>query len=361
MQVIVEGISDGHASGPANGYGKGPNASTPAAMSLKSIALDGSGILAVSCACALIGAVGDATTFSCSVGVSWFHLQANRMGRIDPQSTRAKTFQARIDAACPVLTQAVVVFVAEMQASRAGSRYGGATGPLWVPLERVLLQFGLTWAIRRRSVVIVAHLSQNGAMPPSDTTRMTFLMRLRDRSDTLTWEQFNERYGELLYRYARKRGASHNDAEDVVQEVIMSLFKAMEGFEYDARKGRFRGYLRTAVAHAMGRRAQKDAKQAKPLDPHAFDFIQAEKESSADARWEQEWRLHRLRWALRKVATEFEPVTLKAFELHALRGMTVDEAAQQLEISKASVYQAKSRVLRRVKEQLDTLDPDEDV
>ena len=106
-------------------------------------------------------------------------------------------------------------------------------------------------------------------MPRSDTTRMTFLMRLRDRSDTLTWEQFNERYGELLYCYARKRGASHDDAEDVVQEVIMSLFKAMEGFEYDTRKGRFRGYLRTAVVHAMGRRAQKEAKQAKPLVPNA--------------------------------------------------------------------------------------------
>jgi len=198
-------------------------------------------------------------------------------------------------------------------------------------------------------------------MPPSDTTRMTFLMRLRDRSDSLSWEQFNERYGELLYRYARKRGASHSDAEDVVQEVVMNLFKAMDGFEYDVRKGRFRGYLRTAVVHAMGRRAQKDAKQAKPLDPQVFDFISAEKDSSADARWEQEWRLHRLRWALRKVASEFEPITLQAFELHALRGVTVEEAAQQLGMSKASVYQAKSRVLRRVKEQLDTLDPDEDV
>ena len=53
--------------------------------------------------------------------------------------------------------------------------------------------------------------------------------------------------------------------------------------------------------------------------------------------------------------------TLQAFELHALRGVPVGEAAEQLQLSKASVYQAKSRVLRRVKEQLDTLDPDQDV
>lgn len=190
---------------------------------------------------------------------------------------------------------------------------------------------------------------------------MTFLMRLRDRADKLSWNEFNERYGELLYRYARKRGASHDDAEDVVQEVAMNLFKALDGFEYDARKGRFRSYLRTAVVHAMGRRAKKDAKQAKALDPQVFDFVTAEKDASADARWEQEWRLHRLRWALRTVAGEFEPVTLQAFELHALRGMPVDTAAEQLGMSKASVYQAKSRVLRRVKEQLETLDPNQDV
>ena len=198
-------------------------------------------------------------------------------------------------------------------------------------------------------------------MASSDSTRMTFLMRLRDRADELSWEQFNERYAELLYRYARQRGASHADAEDVVQEVTMGLFKAMDGFEYDARKGRFRGYLRTAVVHAMGRRAKKDEKHGKPLDPQTLDYLEAERESSADARWEQEWRLHRLRWALRSIAAEFEPSTLKAFELHALRGVAVEAAAEQLGMSKASVYQAKSRVLRRVKEKLSSLDPDDDV
>lgn len=186
-------------------------------------------------------------------------------------------------------------------------------------------------------------------------------MRLRDRSDNISWEQFNERYGELLYRYARQRGVSHADAEDVAQEVVMNLFKAMDGFEYDARKGRFRGYLRTAVVHAIGRRAKKEEKQGKPLDPQTLDYLQAERESSADARWEQEWRLHRLRWALRSVSSEFEAATLKAFELHALRGMAVEATAAKLDMSKASVYQAKSRVLRRVKEQLALLDPDDNV
>lgn len=186
-------------------------------------------------------------------------------------------------------------------------------------------------------------------------------MRLRDRSDTVSWQEFQDRYGELLYRYARSVGASHVDAEDVVQEVVMYLFKAMEGFEYDARKGRFRGYLRASVVNALTRKRKKDAKQASPVDPRNFDFVKAKTDAGSDDRWEREWRLHRLRWALREVAGEFEEKTMQAFQLHVLGGLSVDETAGEIGISKASVYQAKSRVLKSVREQLDSLDPDEDI
>lgn len=198
-------------------------------------------------------------------------------------------------------------------------------------------------------------------MVATDTTRLTLLLRLRDRADKLSWEEFHERYSELLYRYARSRGAAHADAEDIVQEVEMYVFKAMSGFEYDARKGRFRSYLRTAVVHAMGRRANKEAKQAAALDPKDFDYVAAEKESSMDMRWEREWRHHRLRWAMRTIADEFEEVTMRAFQMHAIGGASVEETAERLSINKASVYQAKSRILKRIRSQLEKLDPEADL
>lgn len=200
-----------------------------------------------------------------------------------------------------------------------------------------------------------------GHMQASDLTRLTFLMRLKDRSDSLGWHEFQDRYAELLYRYARSVGASHSDAEDVVQEVAMYLFKAMDGFEYDATKGRFRSYLRASVVNALARKKKKDAKQAAAVDPQNFDFIQAKTEAGSDERWEREWRLHRLRWALRAVAGEFEEKTMQAFQLHVLGGMSVDDTAAEIGLSKASVYQAKSRVLKRVREQLESVDPDEDI
>lgn len=198
-------------------------------------------------------------------------------------------------------------------------------------------------------------------MSSGNTTHLTFLLRLRDRADSVTWPEFHERYGQLLYRYARARGASHTDAEDIVQEVELGLFRALDGFEYDARKGRFRSYLRTAVVHAMGRRAKQHARQPDALDPNQFDYVAYEKETTADARWEREWQLNRLRWAMHTIADSFEPQTLRAFELHVLAGETVESTMSATGLSQASVYQAKSRVLKALRDALAQLDPDGDI
>lgn len=191
------------------------------------------------------------------------------------------------------------------------------------------------------------------------TTRVSFLKRLGDRDDALSWNEFHERYGELLFRYARRRGASWDEAEDIVQEVEMSLFRAMEEFQYDPARGRFRSYLRIAVIHAMGRRAAKSPRREAGLDPHALADL-VEDDEPLDQRWENEWRLHRFRRAFRELAREFEPVTLEAFRLHVLADRSVEQTAEHLRLSKASVYQAKSRVLRRLKERIDEMDPDDD-
>ncbi len=198
-------------------------------------------------------------------------------------------------------------------------------------------------------------------MSDTDSTRLTLLLRLRDRRDQLSWQEFHDRYGQLLYRYARARGASHADAEDAVQDVELNLFRALQGFEYDVGKGRFRAYLRAAVVHSLARRADRQARQPVALDPDKFDYLASQAEAAADERWEREWQLHKLRWALRVIAAEFEPVTLRAFEMHVLGNRSVDETAQALGLRKGSVYQARSRVLKRLRERLATLDPDGDL
>ena len=194
-------------------------------------------------------------------------------------------------------------------------------------------------------------------MGTSGTTHLSFVDRLRNRHDRSSWAEFHKRYGELLYSYARRLGAPHDKAEDVVQDVEMYLFKALHGFRHYGRKGCFRAYLRTAVVHAMGRRADKLARQEAVLDPRTFEALAHEPEGH-DPAWEREEYLHRVRWAMRLIAKEFEPVTLEAFRLHVLANRPVSETAEHLGISKDSVYQAKSRILKRLSERISSLDLD---
>ena len=189
------------------------------------------------------------------------------------------------------------------------------------------------------------------------TTRLSFLERLHDRSDTRSWARFHQHYGELVFGYARRLGASYETAEDVVQEVEMYVFKAIKGFQHQARKGCFRAYLRSAVVHALGRRARKKARQEAVLDPRTFDVL-TKTDPLDDAVWQREQYLHSIRSAMRSIASNFEPVSLEAFRLHVLANTSVAETARQLGISKESVYQAKSRVLKRLKERIAARDSD---
>ena len=190
------------------------------------------------------------------------------------------------------------------------------------------------------------------------TTHLSFIGRLRDRTNPVGWAEFNDRYRELLYRYARRRGASHLEAEDIAQDVTLYLFKAMERFEYNPARGRFRGYLRFAVVTALARRQARCARQGTPTNPETLDAMTAAPDL-ADAEWEREWQLHRLRTALQAISSAFEPATMEVFRTHVLAGCSVDDTALKLGVSKSSVYQAKSRVLKALKEHVEKLDQEE--
>jgi hypothetical protein len=152
---------------------------------------------------------------------------------------------------------------------RIDRRQVGLTGN---PKKRARRRSGGRAVVKRAPAVTIA---SGVAM---DTTRVSFLLRLRDREDKVTWQDFTTAMGSFCTATPGARGASDADAEDVVQEVEMYLFKALDGFQYDACKGRFRAYLRASVVHAMGRRASRERRQPTALDPHDSTGLRHEEE-----------------------------------------------------------------------------------
>jgi RNA polymerase sigma-70 factor (ECF subfamily) len=179
----------------------------------------------------------------------------------------------------------------------------------------------------------------------------SLLKRLRHGDDYASWECFLARYWRLIYAFARQCGLDASDAEDVVQEVVTEVFKAMPRFEYDRAQGRFRSYLRKITQRKVidhyRRQSRRDAVSFDDLPPEAGARLDPISPAARDA-WEAGWRQNLLQLWLDQVAQEVGPKTFQAFQMYALDGLSAADTARFLNMSVASVYVAKSRVIRRI-------------
>ena len=179
------------------------------------------------------------------------------------------------------------------------------------------------------------------------STHVTLLERLATGDDRAAWQEFHARYAELIRGFARRRGLQDADSEDVVQDVLLSLSKALPGFSYDPVRGKFRAYLKTVTQNAIFRKFSQNPGNA-ALSQVGSVAADSAHGSDADEAWEAEWREYHMREAWKVVSGEFNDSDLRAFQRYAVSGETVNDVASSLGLSVDAVYQAKSRILRRL-------------
>jgi len=184
------------------------------------------------------------------------------------------------------------------------------------------------------------------------TTSPTLLRRLRDAADREAWERFVEIYTPMLYRWARASGLSDQDGCDLLQDVFVLLLGKLPKFDYDSQRGRFKSWLRSVLINKLRERKRSrsatmfESRQA-PLDP--------EDDNRVVPFWENEYRDQLIQRAMRVMQREFEPSTWKACWETAFHGRPAAEVAAELGLSLGAVYVARSRVLRRLRQELQGL------
>lgn len=190
-------------------------------------------------------------------------------------------------------------------------------------------------------------------------TRQTLLLRLRDPEDQRAWEEFAEIYTPLLCAYCRKRELKPEDTADVVQEVMRSVSLAMGEFRYNPEKGRFKAWLFTAVRRALHRHFRKQSRR--PIPATASQLIwHMDRQPTVEEtdEWERDYRRRLLAWAMEKVRPEFGERIWRAFELTAVEGKSIDDAADDLGMTRNAVSIAKFRVIKRLHEKSRSVDAD---
>lgn len=180
------------------------------------------------------------------------------------------------------------------------------------------------------------------------STQPLLLVRLGDREDRAAWHEFCHRYGELIRSFARHANLQPADCDDVLQDVLMGLTKAMPGFRYDKSKGKFRSYLKTVALHAIFARMRAKKQELAIDDVKSSTPGLALSTEAIERLWDLQWRQYHLRQAMRQIEAEFNEADRTAFNQYAVNGLGAAETAQALNMSVEQVYQAKSRILKRL-------------
>lgn len=195
----------------------------------------------------------------------------------------------------------------------------------------------------------------------SPLTRVSLLVRLRDGSNQAVWQEFVDLYGPVIYGFARKRSLQDADAADLVQDVLRSVSSAIGRLEYDRNQGTFRGWLFTVTRNKVFNflSARKIRPQAAG-DSGTNRLLNSKPDSSDGSEvWELEYQRRLASIAMERIKSEFQDNTWQAFWLTAVEGIPASDAAQQIGLSPGAVYVAKSRVLARLKSEVQALQSEE--
>lgn len=185
-----------------------------------------------------------------------------------------------------------------------------------------------------------------------DSTSASLLLRLKQPQADAAWERFVELYAPLIFYWGRKQALSATDAADLVQEVLTILLVKLPEFDYDPAR-RFRGWLRTIVVNQacdFHRRAVRRPRTGQDGALHRTAAM-----PTADLLDEAEYRSFVVNRALDLMRGEFRDETWQACWKQVVEGRKAREVAQELGISLNQAYLAKSRVLARLREELDGL------
>lgn len=185
-------------------------------------------------------------------------------------------------------------------------------------------------------------------MQPSPETRLSLLVRIRDCHDGPAWGLFVEVYAPLIHGYLRKRGLQDADAADITQEVLRRVSGAIRRFEYDPKRGDFRGWLFTIVRNQLRTFLERKHEQGSG-DSATMQRLLELPAPAEDSGWDGEYHRRLFRWAARKVQADVAGTTWQAFWQTSMEGKSGQEVARLLHMSVAAVYVARSRVMARLR------------
>jgi RNA polymerase sigma-70 factor (ECF subfamily) len=193
------------------------------------------------------------------------------------------------------------------------------------------------------------------------TTKKSLLKRMR-KCDDISWDEFYKIYWPLVNSFGRKLGMQPEDCKDLMQEIMLDLFKDGALLRYDASKGKFRTFLGRLVRCKVADMLHCSARFPSVFREAAAACPQDENDPFQEM-FDEEYRSFLLTVAMKELRNSVEPKTYAIFEMVALQERSPREVALHLGISRAiiDVYCSRCRKkLQCIIEDIRTDNPDFD-
>jgi len=181
-----------------------------------------------------------------------------------------------------------------------------------------------------------------------NTTPVSLLLQVGRGDDPAAWPRLLDLLMPLLWQWAKRLNLREQDAEDLIQDVLLWLYQELPGFTYNPRRS-----FRALVWTIFKRRTFDFWRTRKPLSLESGTELSCPDVPSLE---EDEYREVVLSRILTVIQTEFGEMTWRAFWEHVISDRPVAEVAAELGITKGYVYVAKARAFNRLRELRDLLD-----
>ena len=194
---------------------------------------------------------------------------------------------------------------------------------------------------------------------PYSATRQSLITRLKNWDDQESWREFFQTYWKLIYSVALKSGLTDSEAEDVVQETVLTVAKTMPGYRYEREKCRFKTRLmrltRMRIVDQLRKRSpdfqRRGLRSESGTSTATIERIADSASTGLDLMWDEEWKKNLVDAAMERVKRRVKPRQYQIFYLSAVKDLGASQVARALGVSLPQVYLAKHRVASMVRKE----------
>jgi RNA polymerase sigma-70 factor (ECF subfamily) len=195
-------------------------------------------------------------------------------------------------------------------------------------------------------------------------TRASLIHRLKNWQDDSSWQEFFRVYWKLIYGVARRAGLSDVEAQDVVQETLISVAKHMPTFKYDPSVGSFKAWLLNMtrwriIGQFRKRQPQADHQPPPGNSTRRTDIVDAVPDPNApdlNEVWEADWRANLVNAAMEGLKHRIDPLRFQIFDFYVNKEWPPEKVAERFGVSIDQVYQIKHRLTATIRDEVNRLE-----